>query len=169
MKRLLLFIFITTVFCSCSKYGNVKLNYPTAPQVSLPDNVHRIAVVNRSLFKKDNKNSVIESIITGEIAGSDKKASDECLRGVQDRVKDSRQIEIVIPVKAWLYGSGTRELPEMLDWKLVKSICDSTKADALLVLETFDSNSDILAGVVTDQVNAILNGNPPPLLQDRCV
>jgi hypothetical protein len=41
-------------------------------------------------------------------------------------------------------------------------MCDTSKADALLVLETFDSNSDVLGSAVNQQVNAILNGVPPP-------
>jgi hypothetical protein len=62
-----------------------------------------------------------------------------------------------------MYGTGTRELPELLDWKLVGEICDSEGADALLVLETFDSNSDLLVSAAREQVSAIMHtGSPKP-------
>lgn len=163
MKKVLFVLFlIAIVFSSCSKYGNVKLKYPTAPEAILPENIHTIAIVNRSLTKKEDQKSVFESIVSGEIAGSDKKASDECLKGVYDGIQGWIQMNIVIPTKTRLYGTGTRETPELVDWKIVKHLCDSTKADALLVLETFDSNSDILANTVNTAVNSVLTGTPPP-------
>lgn len=164
MKKSLFILFIiVTVSSSCTKYGSVKLKYPTSPQAFLPENVHTIAIVNRSLTKKDDHTtSLIEAITSGEIAGSDKKASDECLKGVYNRINGWKQIKIIIPTTTRLYGTGTRVTPELLDWKIVKHICDSTKADALLVLETFDSNSDILANAVNNSVNAVITGNIPP-------
>ena len=155
-------------FSGCSKYGFVKLKYPTLPIVQLPEQIHTIAIVNRSLTKQEDKgNSIFESITTGEIAGSDKLASRECLRGVYERVKGWNHIEIVIPPTTKLYGTGTRDVPELLNWNLVKHICDSSKADALLVLETFDSNSDIILTTVVNQVNSVAAGTPPPPKQIR--
>lgn len=162
MKRSLLFLVIIAGFSSCTKYGYVSLKYPTAPEVFLPENIHTISMVNRSAKQKEDHSSVIESIASGEIAGSDKKASSECLRGAFDRMNGSNIVNIKVASNVKLYGTGTRDMPEMLSWKVVKAICDSTKSDALLVLETFDSNSDLVTGAVTEQVNAILNGSPPP-------
>jgi hypothetical protein len=170
MKKYYFLLFITSLlFSSCSKYGYVSLKYPTAPYAVLPENIHNIAIVNRSLVKKENNNAVIDAILTGEVAGSDKMASDECLKGVYDRMNGWRNISIIIPSHSHLYGTGTRQTPEILNWDLVKSICDSSKADALLVLETFDSNSGLLATNVNNQINAVITGNapPPPNLEIR--
>lgn len=163
VKKSFVFLFVLAVlFSGCSKYGFVNLNYPTRPAVYLPDSVKTIAVVNRSLTKKeDSQHKVAEAIVTGEIAGSDRLASDECLKGVFDRINGSRGMTVVIPRKTNLYGTGTRVTPELLDWKLVKSICDSSRADALLVLENFDSNSDLIVSAVTNQVRTVMNGGIP--------
>jgi hypothetical protein len=158
----IILLLVAIAISGCTKYGNVRLKYPTAPIAYLPENVTTIAVVNRSFSKKDDHESVIESIATGEIAGSDKKASDECLRGIYDQMNGWHKMSIVIPENIKLYGTGTRDIPEMLDWKVVREICDSTKAQALLVLESFDSNSDILASAITNGVNAVMTGNVPP-------
>ncbi len=161
-KISIIFLVVVVIFSGCSKYGFVNLNYPTNPAVYLPENIKTIAVVNRSLTKKEDKEKKIsEAIATAEIAGSDRRASDECLKGVFDMANGRRGINIVIPSKTRFYGTGTRETPELLDWKLVKSVCDSTKADALLVLETFDSNSDLIVSALTSQVKNVINGNAP--------
>lgn len=154
-------VLISMVLTGCSKYGFVNLNYPQAPMAYLPDDIKEIAIVNRSLTKEEDKGSkVLESILTSEVAGSDRLASDECLKGVYDGIQNLEGVNIVIPRKARMYGTGTRETPDLLDWKLVTQICDSTQADALLVLETFDSNTDLLLSTATEQVTSILTGDP---------
>ncbi len=169
-KNLLLLLSIL-ILGSCSKYGFVKLKYPQSPNAVLPENIKNIAIVNRSIASKDVNHSILKDIIlSGEVAGSDKVASDECLKAVYDRFNGYQDYKILFPNKTKLEGTGTRVTPEILEWKIVKQICDSTGADALLVLEMFDSNSDILLSTVTNQVNNVISGNigtPAPPNQIR--
>ena len=155
-------LLLILLFSGCSKHGYVNLNSPSPPVVYLPDGVQTIALVNRSLTRPENKRGqMLEAIVTGEISGSDRLASDECLKGVFDRINGYRGIQAVIPPQTRLYGTGTRETPELLDWELVRKICKATSADALLVLETFDSNSDVLLSTVTNGVTAALSNKAP--------
>lgn len=161
-KYSVIVIFVAVVLSGCSKYGFVNLNYPLNPQIILPEDIKTIALVNRSLTKEaDKQKKINESIATGEVAGSDRLASDECLKGVFDRGNGRRGFTFVIPTKTRLYGTGTRETPELLDWNTVREICNANKADALLVLETFDSNTNLIVAAVKDQVVNVLNGNAP--------
>jgi len=164
MKKHLILLLLAAAFIlsSCSKYGYVKLDYPLDPEVMLPEGITSIAVVNRCLTKEENKSkNLLESIATAEIAGSDKLASDEALKGAFDKVNGRSALTIVIPQKTRLYGSGSSQTPELLDWREVKKICDANGAQALLVLESFDSNSDLLTAAVTQHVGDILQGNAP--------
>jgi hypothetical protein len=175
MKKLLyLLIILTSILAtSCSKYGYVQLKYPTEPNAVLPDNIKKIAIVNRSLSPKDSKekgNAITEAILTGEVGGSDKVASDESIRAVFDRFNGYRGISIVFPATSRLVGSGSRLTPDPLPWTRVKQICDSSNADALLVLEMFDSNSDLLLSGINNQINNVLSGTldtPKPPNQIR--
>jgi len=163
LKRVLYALLLIPLLISgCSKYGYVSLNYPQAPQAYFPEDVNQIAIVNRSLVNEENAESrTLEAIATSEIGGSDRLASDECIKGVYEEAKALNGTEVIIPRQLRLYGTGTREMPELLDWNLVAEICESEGSDALLVLETFDSNTDLLLSTATEQVAAIISSGAP--------
>ena len=120
--------------------------------------------MNRSLVEEEAAgDKIIEAVATSEIAGSDRLASDDCIKGAFDAAKGLSETEVIIPQKLRLYGTGTREMPELLDWKLVTEICESEGTDALLVLETFDSNTDLLLSTATEQAAAILSTGSPKI------
>lgn len=132
-------------FTGCSKYASVTFNYPLPPQATVPENIKTVAVVNRSLTSKEDKpNKIIEAVLSGEIEVSDRKASAEAIKGVFERLPENAVFRCVIPQETQLTGSGTREMPPPLDWSKVEEICNNANADALLALEVFDSNSDLL-------------------------
>ena len=169
IRNLFLVLMVALVASGCSKYAYVSLNYPLEPQAYLPENIHSIAIVNRSLTsEEDAGEKILEAIVTGEVAGPDRLASDESVKGVYDAIFELENRELVIPARLRMVGTGTRELPELLEWEQVAEICESEGADALLVLETFDSNSDLLVQAVTQQVAAILTtGSPKPVVPDQ--
>jgi hypothetical protein len=123
-------------------------------------------VVNRSLtIGEDEKGKVAEAIVTGEVIGSDRLASDDCIKGVFDGFTQMEDARLIIPDSLRMYGTGTRELPDLLEWDRVREICEAEGADALLVLETFDSNSDLLFTATRQQVSAIITtGSPKPVV-----
>jgi len=142
---------------SCASSGYVYLDFPQEPTLILPEGIDEIAVVNRSLTKEeDKKNKTLESIATGEIVGSDKLASDEAVKGIFDGLRNSGHISIVIPPNVHMYGTGTRQTPEILSWDKVNEVCEASNADALLVLENFDSNSDFVLANAVNQVASVL-------------
>lgn len=162
MRKIMHIMVVAMAISGCSRYGYVSLNFPQEPLVYLPDDVRSIAVVNRSLTnEEDTDGKLIEAIATSEIAGSDRLASDECIKGVFDAVQGMQGTQLVIPEKLRLYGTGTREMPELLDWDLVAGICASEGADALLVLETFDSNTDLFQKAAIEQVTSIITTGTP--------
>ena len=162
-------LFVALIITGCSRYGYVSLNFPQPPETYLPDDVNFIAVVNRSLVEEEDAgNRTIEAITSSEVAGSDRLASDESVKGAFEAARQLESAELVIPQKVKLYGTGTREMPELLDWDLVAGICESEGTDALLVLETLDSNTDLLLSTATEQAAAIIStGSPKATLPGR--
>ncbi|MDF0706675.1 DUF6340 family protein [Flagellimonas okinawensis] len=155
--NLLLISICAISLVSCASSGFVYLDYPQEPELVLPQEIGKIAVVNRSLTKEEDKsNKTLESIATGEIAGSDKLASDEAVKGIFDGLQNSNHLKAVIPPTVRIYGTGTRKMPETLSWDKVNEICESANADVLLVLENFDSNSDFVIANAVNQVTSVL-------------
>ena len=146
---------------SCSKYGYVRLSYPIEPEVYLPDKAHSIAIVNRSITDEDAKGAKVSEAIMSTEIGSDYLASDACVKGVYDAIAMLPQTELLIPTELRMQGTGTREIPELLEWDLVEDICRKEGADLLLVLETFDSNTDLLVKTTTEQISSILATGRP--------
>ncbi|MBO0329092.1 DUF6340 family protein [[Muricauda] lutisoli] len=155
--NLVLLSIATVSMVSCASSGFVYLDYPQEPELVLPQEIEKVAVVNRSLTKEEDKsNKTLESIATGEIAGSDKLASDEAVKGIFDGLQNSNHLKAVIPPTVRMYGTGTRKTPEILSWEQVNDICESSDADVLLVLENFDSNSDFVIANAVNQVTSVL-------------
>lgn len=170
MKKICFHLLLVALSISgCSKYGYVSLNFPQPPDAYLPDDVNYIAAVNRSLVEEEDAgDKLFEAVTTSEVAGSDRLASDECIKGAFEAVKQMGSTELIIPRKVRMYGTGTREMPELLDWDLVARICEAEGTDALLVLETFDSNTDLLLSTATEQAAAILStGSPKTTLPNQ--
>jgi hypothetical protein len=169
MKKVVLAVLVALIISGCSKYGYVSLNFPQPPETHLPGDVNHIAVVNRSLVEEEDADTrTFEAITTSEVAGSDRLASDDCVKGAFEASKQLNDAQMIIPQKVRLYGTGTREMPELLEWDLVEKICDSEGTDALLVLETFDSNTDLLLKTATEQAAAIIStGSPKSTLPNR--
>lgn len=164
MKKILTLAIVALFLSSCSKYGNVSLRFPTAPRVEFPSDIKSVALVNRSgTNTKPSGLNIAEAILSGEVAGSDKKASNSCLRGVYDKMNGWHQINVVHLEKRKLTGTGNRQTPELLDWATVKHLCDSTKTDALLVLENFDSNSDVTVNTVGNVLNKAAGAPSAPV------
>jgi hypothetical protein len=163
LKNYLFILTAAILAAGCSRYGYVSLSYPIEPEVILPDSVHSIAIVNRSITgEEDRDGKVLEAIVSTEI-GSDFLASDACIKGVYDAIVNLPGTELVIPAEVRMQGTGTREVPELLDWDTVARICRDEGADILLVLENFDSNTDLLARATTEQVASIIStGKPKP-------
>src|SRR5947207_771208 len=78
-RILLLLTSSALLFSSCATTNiRVKVTYP--PQISLPQNIKNVALINRtridSAHKKEN---ALESILTGEAIAGDMIGSEECL------------------------------------------------------------------------------------------
>jgi hypothetical protein len=144
MRRILfwgLVLSLNLIFISC-KTTSVSVEVLKPAQISVPPGIKSLALVNRSSpTKKERNKNILEGIITGEVPFVDKRAAEECVKGVLNRLDGSPRFTALIPGGIELKGTGTREFPEALDWEKVERICKQNNADALVVLEVFDSDN----------------------------
>ncbi len=148
-------LIMVALLSSCAT-SSVSTEILVPADISIPKHIKKVAVVNRSLPDKGEKlSNIIEGFFSGESIKADKEGSENCVNGLVTILNNSPRIEASLVSYPKLKGTGTREWPLTLDWSMVDSICKMYNADALVALETFDS--DILYSTGKNIVKRIVD------------
>ena len=147
MKTRFLFYFtLSIIFVSCTT-SNVIVDVQRPADISVPQNIQKVIVANRSTPSKDNvAENILEGIVTGEGIGADKKGSEFCMIGLTNILEKSDRYDLRNSTELVLKGTGTSTFPDLLSWDQVRDLCNSYDADALIVLSTFDSDASEFEG-----------------------
>ncbi len=113
--------------------------------VPLGEHVRTIGLVNRT--KPENvKANVLEGILTGEGLYEDKSGVASAFGGLHTALNNSPRFAIK-QTNLFLPGSGVGNiLPPPLPWEEVARICQEYGTDALCVVETYDTDIQIIPG-----------------------
>ncbi|MCS6824360.1 MAG: DUF6340 family protein [Cytophagaceae bacterium] len=118
---------------------NVNMQILKPSLVTLPPHIKTLVIINRTIPENADIN-LIEGVITAESIHEDRAAVHEAINGVIQMINDSPRFKIV-KASEELKGSGTGNVfPAPLDWSVVQKICDKYNAQALVAIETFDSD-----------------------------
>jgi hypothetical protein len=145
MKRiylnLLLFAAVTALISGCR--STVRLNVLQPAQINLPQNYEKLAIVHRHRPTQENLlTSIVDGILSGGVGLlTDREAGKMCLSGLKESLLRTPRYTVVEPPGVDLKGTGTGVFPPPLAWDQVESICKANGADALIVLEIFDTKS----------------------------
>ncbi len=152
--RFFCFSAISVLALSC-KTSSVSLDVLRPADITLPDHIQKVVVVNRTYPSQDDKVwNVVEGVLTGEGIGTDRRATEEAIKGMIEIMRRSPRFQLVNPYTTGEKGSGTGAFPEPLPWSKVEEICMNSQADALITLEAFDSDSRLaFANVVVREKN----------------
>ncbi len=146
INKFIFSLLVVVGLSSCST-SSVVVNIQRPADITISQDIKNVVLVNRSRPSKNNlANNIVEGIVTGEGIGSDRKGAEYCMRGLSNMLLNSKRYNLKNEGGLELKGTGTSAFPTPLDWNEVKSICGSYGGDALLVLETFDSDSRSYVG-----------------------
>lgn len=147
---------LSILLSSCASTSRISMEVLVPAQINLPKHVKKVAVINRSLpAKGEGFSNFLEGFLSGESIRGDREASDHCVKGLVDKLNNSPRIGAVLVSYPQLKGTGTRDWPIPIDWSMVDSLCKMYKSDALVALETFDS--DILFNTGKNLVKQTIN------------
>ncbi len=147
MKRNLLFLAVLSLIFTSCKTTYVTVNVLKPAQITIPNRINNLVFVNRSLPAKSERfKNILEGAVTGEAILADRRGAEECIKGVMASLSQSPRYKVVAPANVDLRGTGTREFPPQLDWRVVEDICKQNQADALITLDVFDSNNAVKVG-----------------------
>lgn len=135
-------IVITALSSACGATMRLQVLQPAL--VDTPANVRTIAVVDRSRAGSTGEKvlGALESIVTGEGIAADNFGRSRAVTGAVDGLRASPRFDGVMPYtppKEMETSLRDREL----SWETATRICREAGCQAIIALETFDSNSDL--------------------------
>lgn len=123
---------------SCSK-KHVNMSVLKPAPVSVQQHIQTIVIVNRT--EPENKTlNTIEGVLTGEGLGEDRQGADQSLSSLNSTLTISPRFQAKRALEKYKGSGAGGVLPDPLPWKIVNALCTKYKADAVVALETYDSD-----------------------------
>jgi len=155
IKQIVCIALIVTALSSCVT-SSVLVNVHRPADITISKDIQNVVVVNRYRPSKDNlAGNIVEGLISGEGIGVDRKGAEYCVEGLLGMLNNSERFSLKNEGGIELKGTGTSSFPTPIDWNEVKSICGSYDGDALLVLETFDSDYQVIAAAPVVRIRKV--------------
>ncbi len=142
MKKyiLLLAIILGIVLPGC-KTSSVYTNVLVPAEITIPQHIQTIGVLNRSLpAKGEGWQNFLEGFFTGESIAADRQGSYNVCKGLSFKVNTNPRFKAILMDGEDMRGTGTKEFPTPLSWAEVDRLCKKYNVDAIVSLETFDSD-----------------------------
>lgn len=145
MKKVLKITILLAAFMLFSSFARVTLTLVRPAELTVPQHIQTLIVIDRTLPSDEKKNKK-EEILTGELMHQDQQAVEQSMEGVINMVMNTPRFKIVRTTEKY-QGSTTGTLfPEPLSWDIIDQLCEKYGADAVISIETFDSDFILTAG-----------------------
>jgi hypothetical protein len=139
-----LFCLMGMVILSSCKTRSVSMKILEPAQITVPPVIDRIAILNRSLPQREERFiSILEGFVSGESLMADREGAFHCVRSSAERLDKSPRFKAIALETDQYRGTGTKQFAEPLDWHTVNELCTQYSVDAIMALETFDSDFDL--------------------------
>ena len=136
---------LALLFCSCMRTASLTVLQPA--QMTLPEHISTVAVVDRSKPSNGWLNT-LEGLFTGEAIGQDRQSRAEAVRGLTASLTRTPRFQVK-PTGIEKTGSKAGVgMPPPMDWSEVEQICADYGANALVTIESFDSDNNASANRV---------------------
>ncbi len=146
MTKLSFFLLpVLFLLTGCGASRHIYFNAQVPAPYSIPQSIKSLAIIDRSIPENEELN-ILEGILTGEGIKQDKLATQVVLDGLNQSLKNSTRYDVIRTTEK-MKGSGSgRTFPDPLDWNKVTGLCKKYKVDALVSLETYDSDFIVTNG-----------------------
>jgi len=137
-------LFVLFGLNSCSKYS-FTTGILVPADITVSQDIQTVGVLNRSLPEKSSwLSNLVEGFLTGESIFADREGSMNAIRGAANTLNVNPRFRAVMMEGEDYRGTGTKQFPVPLEWQEVDRLCKKYGVDAIVVLETFDT--DIFLG-----------------------
>ncbi|MEO6037794.1 MAG: DUF6340 family protein [Saprospiraceae bacterium] len=130
------------LLANCNRHTNLTVLQPA--QMKIPEHIATVAVVDRSKPSKGWLN-VLEGAFSGEAIGQDRQSRAEAVRGLSAALTRTPRFAVKNTGIEMEGSKAGVNLPAPLDWREVERICQQYGADAVVTIESFDSDNSSAA------------------------
>ncbi len=130
-------------FCACSRTVYVPVLKP-AP-VDVGSHIQSIAVVDRATPEKPEE-AVVGNILTGSMPGLNREAAQRAIDGLVRNLDNSSRYVVIRTAERLTTPAPRGNWPPPLSWSEIESLAATYNTDAILVLESFDSDFIVTEG-----------------------
>ncbi|MBX2801309.1 MAG: hypothetical protein KTR31_26765 [Myxococcales bacterium] len=154
--RIVRWMVVALIGMGCLPKTSLEVLVPA--DVALPPNVTRIAVVDRSRPGNFGQGvlDTIEGALTNEDIAADRRGASEAVRGVAEVLRASPRFEVVVP-RPDRRRQDSSVFDRTMNFRTAKAICQPHGCQAVVSLEAFDSDSQVLVETETS-VDRTSNG-----------
>lgn len=140
MKPQLFFpLLLALVATSCMRNATLTVLQPA--KFTVPENIAKIAVVDRSKPSNGWVN-VLEGVLTGEAIGQDRRSREEAVAGLTEGLRNTPRFQVIPTGIEMTTTKGGVNMPAPLSWSEIERICRENNADAVVTIESFDSDNN---------------------------
>lgn len=141
-------VLLVIAVTGCNTY-HFTTNVLVPADITLPQHIEKIGIMNRSLPEKSNLfNNILEGFISGESIVADREATLHGIRNTVNTLNNNPRFKATSLEGEDYRGTGTKQYPVPLDWNEVDKLCKKYGVDAIASLETFDSDVMLVPGTV---------------------
>ncbi len=132
-------------FSGCSATNQLTMGVTEPARVSIPTDVTKIGLINRSIPSEGNKSlDKIDKILSLEGLRLDELGAEAALNGLKAELDRSERFESVIiidSIESQRKGLGV--FPAQMSWEAIEAICEAYKVDVVFSLEFYDTNTNV--------------------------
>ncbi len=144
MKRIIPILIVLTVFTlSCTRTVYVPIERQA--QVYTGPHIERVAIVNRST-PEESMLSDVTDVLTGNVFGINEEAAKKAIDVLYQNLNNNYRFEPIRVTDEYKTPELWGNWPPVMEWDKIEKICNKYDADAVIVLESFDSNFIVTDG-----------------------
>ena len=133
-------VFAVILLASCSPTTPLQVLQPA--EMVVPDHVQTIVTLDRSKPEKGFEN-FLEGLITGENIGQDREGRRFALEGLTSALTRTPRFDVKHTGIEKTGSRGGNSFAAPLPWSEVEQLCRDYGGDALVAIETFDSDNSV--------------------------
>ncbi len=134
-------LLIALIGANCNS-STTRIQVLQPAEIFIPEHIETIVTIDRSKPAKGFL-SFLEGAISGEEIGQDKEGRRKALGGLADALTRTPRFNVVHSGYEKTGSSASGRLIKPMNWYEVKALCEEFRADAVIAIEMYDSDSQI--------------------------